>query len=59
MAQNVRSRNLSVGEYFLGHFRDMPRELAFSERGPRDFSTWKEEFGARLRECLGPFPEPV
>ncbi len=58
MAQPVRPRNLSVGEYFLGRFQDTPGELAFGERGSLDFGAWKEEFGARLRECLGSFPEP-
>lgn len=58
MTQTIRPRNLSVGEYLLAQFREAPRELAFDARGSRDFGAWKEEFGARLRECLGPFPEP-
>ena len=58
MSRTERSRNLSVGEYFLRKYRQRPRAVSFDGTTREEFEAWKPEFQARLLEALGPFPEP-
>ena len=58
MTTTERVRNLSMGEYFLRKYDQGSRTLAFDATTRERFASWKDEFSARLRECLGPFPEP-
>ena len=57
MSGPERVRGLSMGEYFMRKYRNMPRPLSFKATTKEGFEAWKEEFSARLLECLGPFPE--
>ena len=59
MVRAEKARNLSVGEYFLRRYREEPRPDSFSATSKEELEEWKPRFAARLRECLGPFPEPI
>ena len=54
-----RTKNLSLGEYFLHRYQTTDRPLRFSARTPAELEAWRPEFVGRLRECMAPFPEPV
>ena len=52
-----RDRNLSVGEYFRRRYARAPRSLSFDAATPEEMEEWRTAFAAKLRECLGPFPD--
>lgn len=58
MTQAERVRNLSLGEYFRRRYRRTPRSHSFNASTLEEVEAWKHDFSSRLRECLGPFPEP-
>ena len=58
MASTERVRNLSMGQYLLRRYDQTPRALSFDASSEEELESWKQRFSARLRECLGPFPEP-
>ena len=58
MVRTERVRNFSVGEYFLRKYRQSPRPDSFRAASKKELGEWQPRFAARLRECLGPFPEP-
>ena len=57
MSQSQMVRNLSLGEYFLRRYQNVARPYTFSASNADEFETWKEAFGARLAEAMGPLPE--
>ncbi len=54
-----RTKNLSVGEYFIHKYETTERSLAFAATTQEELDAWRAEFVARLRESMAPFPEPV
>lgn len=44
-------------DQFRARFEDAPRKMTFTEG--MEFVPWKEQFVQKIRELLGPFPEPV
>ena len=52
-----RDRNLSVGEYFRRRYEKAPKSLSFDATSSEEMEEWRRAFAAKLRECLGPFPE--
>ena len=54
-----KKRNFSVIEYFRRQAEALQPEFRFQGRRAADFGQWQEQLLARLKEALGPMPEPV
>jgi dienelactone hydrolase len=45
--------------FIYRHYAEMPLRLTFRATNRRDAERWQEEFGAKLRELVGPIPRPA
>src|SRR5205085_3757619 len=57
-AEDVVSRNMSMGEYLRRRYEQTTRALACRARSEQEWLAWREAFRRKLMELMAPWPAP-